>query len=138
MLLIHKNQEDQDFSSVPTMPSACPAHPHDGNQDATQGSPTEAELQENFKVHRGDPSHWHIKGERVRHREPFRSTSAGAGEPQPVASHSLKQGQSPYHMTVLGGSILSDDVPWLKLVVAFSILVYTLHTYLDIRQLKVS
>ncbi|CAK0780161.1 hypothetical protein CVIRNUC_004953 [Coccomyxa viridis] len=39
-------------------------------------------------------------------------------------------------MTVLGGSILSDDVPWLKLVVAFSILVYTLHTYLDIRQLK--
>ena len=29
--------------------------------------PTEAELQENFKVYRGDPSHWHIKGERVRH-----------------------------------------------------------------------
>ena len=41
-------------------------------------------------------------------------------------------------MTVSGESILSDDVPWLKLVVAFSVLVYTLHTYLDIRQLKVN
>lgn len=35
-------------------------------------------------------------------------------------------------------SILPDDVPWLKLVVSFTVLVYTLHTYLDIRQLKVS
>ena len=44
MLLINQNEEDQDFSSVPTMPSACPAHPHDGNREATQGLPAEAEF----------------------------------------------------------------------------------------------
>ena len=41
-------------------------------------------------------------------------------------------------MTFAADSILSDDVPWLKLVVSFSVMVYTLHTYLDFRQLKVS
>lgn len=41
-------------------------------------------------------------------------------------------------MTVATDSILPDDVPWLKLVVSFSVIVYTLHTYLDVRQLRVS
>ncbi len=40
-------------------------------------------------------------------------------------------------MTFVAEDIISNDIPWLKLVVSFSILVYTLHTYLDIRQLKV-
>ena len=41
-------------------------------------------------------------------------------------------------MTFSADSFLSDDVPWLKLVVSFSVIVYTLHTYLDVRQLRVS
>ncbi len=41
-------------------------------------------------------------------------------------------------MTFSAESILPDDVPWLKLVVSFSVIVYTLHTYLDVRQLRVS
>lgn len=40
-------------------------------------------------------------------------------------------------MTFSADDIIPDNIPWLKLVVSFSVLVYTLHTYLDIRQLKV-